>query len=239
MTEVDFQEHIALYALGSLEPKEAAQVELYLKNNPSAQATYLWYLESVTLLAQAVPSQIPNLSVKIALKRRIKSFNQHQTTFLPTWWMGIFGRRLEFAPLFSVGLLLVALGLFFYNVQQQQTIASINLEIRQFERFIASDQTLSFKLQAANSTTVVGKVLVSQQKEVLMSHEMGILPSQKTWQAWYFKAGVAQPISLGTTSNSYLLIQLPEGATTLALSEEPLGGSIQPTIVRAVAQISL
>ncbi|MEY4532172.1 MAG: hypothetical protein RLZZ156_2895, partial [Deinococcota bacterium] len=188
MTEVDFQEHIALYALGSLEPKEAAQVELYLKNNPAAQATYLWYLESVTLLAQAVPSQIPNPSVKIALKRRIKSFNQHQTGFLPTRWMGIFGRRLDLAPLFSVGLLLVALGLFFYNVQQQQTIASINLEMRQFERFIASDQTLSFKLQAANSTTVVGKVLVSQQKEVLVSHAMGILPSQKTWQAWYFKA---------------------------------------------------
>ncbi len=239
MTEVEFQERIALYALGSLEPNEAARVELYLKNNPTAHATYLWYLESVAVLAQAVPSQTPNPSIKAALKKRIRALNQQKLSFLPMHWFGGFGRKLEFARLLLLGLLVAVIGLLFGTDQQQQTIASLHLEMRNIEQLLGSQQTLSFLLQAPGSSAVVGKVFVSQEKKLLLSHSMGILPKQKTWQAWYFKAGVAKPISLGTTSKAHLMIRLPDGATAVAVSEEPVGGSVQPTVVRGIAQLSL
>lgn len=235
MTEREFQESIALYALGSLEPTEAARVELYLKNNPEAHTAYLWYLESVAILAKSAPQEAAPKGIKAALKRQIQKSSKKKLYFLPS---GFLGRRLELAPPFAFGLAVVAIGLLFSNQQQRQNLQSLQLEMRHVERLLATKQTQTFLLQTPNKTRAVGRVFISPEKEVLVSHTMGILPRHKTWQAWYFRTGQATPISLGTTSEAHLLIRLPDGANAVAVSEEPIGGSSQPTLVRAVAQVS-
>jgi anti-sigma-K factor RskA len=65
------------------------------------------------------------------------------------------------------------------------------------------------------------------------------LPSGKTWQAWYILKGETAPHSLGITNASHLMTQLPANVQVVAVSEEPAGGSLVPTTVRAVATLSL
>lgn len=66
------------------------------------------------------------------------------------------------------------------------------------------------------------------------------LDADHTYQLW--STDGAEPVSLGvlgTGSDREVEVTLPEGTTRVAISEEPAGGSIQPTTVVGQGELSL
>jgi anti-sigma-K factor RskA len=66
------------------------------------------------------------------------------------------------------------------------------------------------------------------------------LDPEETYQLWSLDSG--EPVSLGvlgTGSDRTVEVSLPEGTTTVAISEEPAGGSTQPTTVVGQGELSL
>jgi anti-sigma-K factor RskA len=228
MTDPDFQELVALCALGALEPAQMARVEAHLKNNPQAQAILFNHLESVALLAQAVPIHAPPPNLKSKLARRIRS--HQKLSFLAPVWFGKSFWTSSVATVFVFGLMLSVVGL-----QHTQTLQA-NRQMRRLEALLAASQTKVFLMQSLSNQAVVGRVFLAADRQLFISHTMG-LEKAKTWQAWYIKKGQSTPISLGTTADSHLLIRLSDDAAVVAVSEEPLGGSKLPTLIRGVAKL--
>lgn len=66
------------------------------------------------------------------------------------------------------------------------------------------------------------------------------LPPDQSYQLWSLDSG--EPVSLGvlgTASERTVEVSLPEGTTAVAISEEPAGGSPQPTTVVGQGELSL
>ena len=133
----------------------------------------------------------------------------------------------------------VIAGLVILNVQTGKRIGALEASEQNLERLLASSTTRTAVLNTPDGKTTIGKVFVGNDGQVLISHSMMKPPSGKTWQAWYILKGETVPRSLGITDASHLLTQLPANVQVVAVSEEPVGGSLVPTTVRAVATFNL
>jgi hypothetical protein len=66
------------------------------------------------------------------------------------------------------------------------------------------------------------------------------LGSDQSYQLWSLDSGQPESLGvLGTGSDRTVEVSLPEGTTSVAMSEEPAGGSTQPTTVVGQGELSL
>jgi Anti-sigma-K factor rskA len=269
MTDFELHELIPLHALAALEPDQAVALEAYLIVNPEAQASYLWYLEAVTVLARALvrvepptdlksrmldrvrrsrvtslqgfsdrsvsdrsvsDQRVPNLSVEIGqhpIRPQTSRIHRHRSR-LPI-------------PLAVISAISAIAGLMALQFHASNTINTLEASQRQLEQMLASNETTLAILNTPDNHTQVGRVFTTRDGRLLITHSMGKLHDPKTWQAWYIRKGETIPRSLGTTNESYLLIQLPPDASAkikaIAVSEERAGGSPIPTTIRALATL--
>ena len=282
MNNAELHELIPLHALNALEPHQVVYIEAYLKAYPEAQASYVWYLEAVTVLARAIPLEEPPQDLKARMLDRVRLVNAAQngaardntardgtvrtlTTVASesvadtveassTSSISIIPasqsrakranrsslRRSRFLPvIFGAMAMAVIAGLVILNVQTGRWIAALEASEQNLERLLASSTTRTSVLNTPDGKTPIGKVFMGNDGQVLISHSMMKPPSGKTWQAWYILKGETVPRSLGITDASHLLTQLPANVQVVAVSEEPVGGSLVPTTVRAVATFNL
>jgi hypothetical protein len=75
MNNTELHELIPLHALNALEPHHVPLLEAYLKAHPEAQASYVWYLEAVTVLARAIPLEEPPEDLKARTLDRVRLVN--------------------------------------------------------------------------------------------------------------------------------------------------------------------
>jgi anti-sigma-K factor RskA len=272
MNNAELHELIPLHALGALEPYQVPYIEAYLKAYPEAQASYVWYLEAVTVLARAIPLEEPPQDLKARMLDRVRLVNaardgttQTFTTVAPESVADVVEpsstspvpiipssqsrakrvsrsglHRSRFLPV-ALGTMAMAViaGLVILNVQTSKRIGELEASEQNLERLLTSSQTKSAVLNTPDGKTAIGKVFVGNGGQLLISHSMLTLPSGKTWQAWYILKGETAPHSLGITNASHLMTQLPANVQVVAVSEEPAGGSLTPTTVRAVATLNL
>jgi Anti-sigma-K factor rskA len=66
---------IPMHALGALEPDEVPLLEAYLALNPEARASYVWYLEAVSVLARSIPLEEPPQDLKARMLDRVRRVN--------------------------------------------------------------------------------------------------------------------------------------------------------------------
>jgi anti-sigma-K factor RskA len=233
MTDAEFEEQIVLYALGVLEPAQTALVEADLHNNPHAQVMVVRWLESVAVLAQSAPIQVPHPSLKSKLAERVKLRKRKKPDFfLPVLvWLAR-----GFSPVAVTTVCALCAVLLVVNQQHTQALQTNRQQMQRLESLLASSQTKAFLMQAPITQNVVGRVYLAN-GQVLISHSMGVFTGLKTWQVWYIQKGQARPRSLGTTTTAHLMVGLPRDAVVVAISEEPLGGSRQPTLIRGVAKL--
>jgi hypothetical protein len=259
-SNAEFDDLIPLHALGALEPDQVRLLEAYLLVNPEARASYVWYLEAVSVLARSVPLEEPPQNLKARMLDRVRQVNvtragANQAPPLRTRdlaaesWLPIIAdhtqprvvqntfRKRRFLPIAFAAMAAIVAGLFVQNLRLNNSLRALEASRHRLEFLLNSSKTRTLVLKSADGKTVVGVVLSAPDGSVLISHTMGDLSGTKTWQAWYILEGETVPRSLGVTNVSHLMIHVPVNTQAIALSEEPAGGSQSPTTVRAIATL--
>jgi anti-sigma-K factor RskA len=84
------------------------------------------------------------------------------------------------------------------------------------------------------------RLVVDGDTGYLLVDDLPVLPEGETYQLW--KLGGPAPVSMGTVGDgeaSVAAVGVPAGTSQLAISVEPAGGSVAPTINQIVAQGSV
>jgi Anti-sigma-K factor rskA len=257
MNNAELHDLIPLHALGALEPEEVPLLEAYLALNPEAQASYVWYLEAVTVLARALPLEEPAQDLKARMLNRVRQGGGRHNTRVPDLSpfpsapavpimpnqtrpraSRIPRRKMRFVPVALAGMMLAVMaGLLVQNLQLSNNVRLLEGSQETLESLLTSSQTRMAVLNSPDGKRVLGRVFVHADGQVLIGHTMGRLSGPRTWQAWYILKGETAPRSLGITNEPRLMVHLPSNAQVIAVSEEPTGGSQTPTMIRAIARL--
>jgi hypothetical protein len=149
------------------------------------------------------------------------------------------GRPRSWLPvtLGAAGILMAGVaGLLLQNAQLNNRLQALEASQKTLETLLNSSQTRLVVLNSADTKTAVGRALIGPEGLVQISHTMD-KATDKTWQAWYILKGENTPRPLETSNQPHLLIRVPANTQAVAISEEPIGGSLVPTTVRAIAAL--
>jgi anti-sigma-K factor RskA len=269
MTDTEARELLPLYALNALEPGEAVQVEAFIARNPDARAELQGFLETTAVLARSVPQLEPagELRSKVLEKIRvtaqvappantpISSLPIPMPTPTPSAakWLIPFLSTLAIAA----SLIAVVLGtrvsslnteLEAARTQNASQISSLQSELNAIRTqnassvaVVAAPGAKMYALFDPSSKKAVGQVVLTKDGRVFFAHELGTIPTGKTWQAWAITKD-SKAVSLGVFAGSSItqttpINIAPINVAAFGVSEEPAGGSSQPTQVRGLAAL--
>ena len=111
---------------------------------------------------------------------------------------------------------------------------------------VAAPGAKMYALFDPGSKKPIGQVVLTKDGRVFFAHELGQIPTGKTWQAWAITKD-SKAVSLGVFAGSSItqatpiniapINVAPINVAAFGLSEEPAGGSSQPTQVRGLASL--
>jgi anti-sigma-K factor RskA len=262
MTESELRELLPLYALNALEPAEAEQVEAFIARNLDARAELQGFLETTALLARSVPQLEPGVAVRSKVLEKIRVTAQvappastpisSQPIPMPVstpsrWLIPFLGTLAIAASLIAVvlGTRVSSLNTELETAQTQNAsqILSLQNELTMI-RFqnassvavVAAPGAKMYALFDPGSKKAIGQVVLTTDGRVFFAHELGQIPSGKTWQAWAITKD-SKAVSLGVFAGSSITQSTPINVAAFGVSEEPAGGSNQPTQVRGLAAL--
>jgi anti-sigma-K factor RskA len=214
-------DNIAMYALGSLSPEEAAEVAAHIETCKECRAEYQFMRPAVTAVAHSAEAcadastgaAAASPLIKARVMQRVRAEARQQR--VPRVWPAYLFAAACLAIALITGLAQIALNA--RLVSQGQTIA--DLTAPDARRFAFSG----------------GEVLTRGDHLYLAMRDLPAPPPGHVYQAWTLAKG-AKAVAPSTTflpgSGGATVVRLPETATTLAavaVSVEPMGGSKQPT----------
>jgi anti-sigma-K factor RskA len=214
-------DNIAMYALGSLSPGEAAEVAAHIETCKECRAEYQFMRPAVTAVAYSAEAcadastgaAAPSPLIKARVMQRVRAEAGQQR--VPHVWPAYLFAAACLAIALITGLAQIALNA--RLISQAQTIA--DLTAPDARRFAFSG----------------GEVLTRGDHLYLAMRDLPAPPPGHVYQAWTLAKG-AKTVAPSTTflpgSGGATVVRLPETATTLAavaVSVEPTGGSKQPT----------
>jgi anti-sigma-K factor RskA len=248
----EFDELLALYALGALAPAEQALVAARLAGDAQAREQLAAYQRSSANIALALPPKPARAGLRDEFFAKIRT-DAHQSrsansttdkiSLLPTkpksnnYWRW-HARVAWFSFAVAAGILAVLVPqatrlrdernalLSQVNSLQSRLGSSQNLQQQVVQASLAPRLTLKAPAGASEGWAA------QLNGQVVMVHRLGTPPTGRIWQAWAIVGGKALPLPV--FDGTFTVIPLPAGATAVAISEEPLGGSTQPSKVRAV-----
>ena len=234
----DHKDQITLYALNALEPDEMREVEQLLEHDSEARSILRAELETTAKLAQGVPQFAPPADLEFKVMARFRTEREQVSstatvTTLPRLETNTPRARPRAVPRWAV----IASG--FALAASLAVVALVARNTGPNLDPVAIEQTVGARTLALQTTDgkAAGRVVVTPDGRVLVGHTLGNAPTGKTWQAWYIPKNAKNPVSLGVFSGSSVAVVIPKDAVAVAMSEEPDGGSAQPTLVRALAKI--
>jgi anti-sigma-K factor RskA len=214
-------DNIAMYALGSLSPEEAAEVAAHIETCKECRAEYQFMRPAVTAVAHSAEAcadastgaAAASPLIKARVMQRVRAEARQQR--VPRVWPAYLFAAACLAIALITGLAQIALNA--RLISQGQTIA--DLTAPDARRFAFSG----------------GEVLTRGDHLYLAMRDLPAPPPGHVYQAWTLAKG-AKAVAPSTTflpgSGGATVVRLPETATTLAavaVSVEPTGGSKQPT----------
>jgi anti-sigma-K factor RskA len=106
---------------------------------------------------------------------------------------------------------------------------------------VAAPGAKMYALFDPTSKKAIGQVVLTKDGRVFFAHELGSTPNGKTWQAWAITKD-SKAVSLGVFAGSSItqttpINIAPINVAAFGVSEEPAGGSSQPTQVRGLAAL--
>lgn len=242
MLDADTQDLIALYALDSLEAAARERIEKLLEHDPDAQQELRQNLLVTEMLADRVPSKVAPDNLEFKVLSKIRGLQPQPKTQSPQPQLRPATRVV--IPWFaraSLGFALTAgLAAVWFGIQNQQLgkdLKALQDQKTTLSSIVADSRARVVALLAPDGKTVVGQAIITHDGRVLMAHNMGKLPPGKTWQAWFLPKKSKTPTSIGVFRGPSVAATIPNEVTAVGISEEPDGGSPEPTTPRAVARM--
>jgi anti-sigma-K factor RskA len=256
MTDTETRELLPLYALNALEPGEAAQVEAFIARSPDARAELQGFLETTALLARSVPQIEPTgeLRSKVLEKIRVTaqvappvsapisstpiSSTPISSTPAPIQMPAPSASRwlIPFLSTLTIAASLVAVVLGTQISSLNSELEAIRTQNASSVAVVAAPGAKMYALFDPGSKKAIGQVVLTKDGRVFFAHELGQIPNGKTWQAWAITKD-SKAVSLGVFAGSSITNAVNVDVAAFGISEEPVGGSSQPTQVRGLAAL--
>ncbi len=236
----------AAYALGALDADEATRFEALLARDPELAKEVADYREVAALLALAEPTATApteglRTRVLAGTPTRVSPFPQRPkpaTSWMP-WalaaslllaaWMGA-GRARLGIKLGELGRLLDQRD---SALAQRDTLLAAR--DRTLESLLAPGVEL-YQLSATGDPVPGVQLFWDRKRNTAIVHSFGVkpLPAGRAYQLWFIKDGKPVPsVTFQPSADGRAQVEaiaVPEGAVTAAaVTEEPAGGSAQPT----------
>lgn len=221
-------DNVALYALGVLSPREAADVAAHLQTCEECRAEYRLLRPAVTAVAYSAEpdsTQGPSFTLKTRLMKHVRSAKPERSSrpersSMPQWPAYV-----------AAACIAVAVGAGLFNASLRERLGRDEARIAQQAAAIADLAAPDAKRYRFGQ----GSVLVRGRNLYLAMHALPQPPKGKVYQAWTLPKGskrMAPSITFKPGPAGETLIRLPESAkavSAVAVSVEPAGGSKQPT----------
>ena len=235
MTDHQWQELVAPYALAVLGREERAGFEAHLAECATCRAEVQAFREVGGLLAHAAPAAVPPRALR---ERVLRAARQVQP---------IGARRGPVIPWLAAAaalLLALAAGYGYWSARLAQTglrtaLDSARARLDSTSQLVAAilDSTVGTADLAAAGKPPSMRLFWNRARNVVVvaAFELPPAPAGRTYQLWAIKKGQA-PVSLGTfntppSGRAVVTLRMPAGfkPNLSAVTEEPSGGSPQPT----------
>jgi len=233
MTDHGWSELAVPYALGAVGPEERAGFEAHLAECAACRSDVQSYREVVGLLALAAPAAAPAPALRdrvLAEARRVRSIGRP-----PAWpWL---------AAAASLVLALAA-GYGYWSARAdgialRSVLDSTRARLDSANQLVTAilDSTVGTADLAATGKPPSMRLFWNRARNVVVvaAFDLPPAPAGRTYQLWAIKKGQA-PVSLGTFNTApggraVVTLRMPGGfkPDLSAVTEEPAGGSPQPT----------
>ncbi len=230
---VTFQENLAGYALGALDPEETAALERHLESCVSCRAELADYERVSSGLLAALPARPPRPAARRQLQKRLAGkLSPARPRF--GWSLGQWAVAGLLAVLVAVNVLTISQ---VYSLQREQAelIADRTSEQTALAMLAyPTTQTLTFQENGISGSLLVDK---TRNLVAVFAWHMATPPNGKTYQMWLMDAqGNRTSGGLLAPEARYpfvmAVIRSPQplsNFTGLGITVEPSGGSPQPT----------
>jgi|HubBroStandDraft_6_1064221.scaffolds.fasta_scaffold433959_2 anti-sigma-K factor RskA len=223
MSHDEMLDNVALYALGVLSPREAADVAAHLQTCQECRAEYGLLRPAVTAIGYSAQSDAgtegPGVLLKARLMKQVRFAEKAQ-------------RRVSHWPAYVAAAgIAIAVGAGLFSASLRERLGRDESSIAQQSALIADFTAPDAKRYAFGH----GSVLVHGRNLYLAMHGLAAPPTGKVYQAWTLPKGskkMAPSVTFKPGASGVTLVRLPEAAnaiTAVAVSVEPAGGSKQPT----------
>lgn len=227
MTDHQWSELAAPYALGALDPEERARFEAHMAGCAVCRGEVQSLREVAALLANAAPAATP----PPALRERILR-DAHRVR-------PIGARRASLPWLAAAACLVLALGIGYAYLLERDALEEARVSVAARDSLIAtifSPDVVTAALAATGKPPSARLFWNQSRRRVVMAvFQLPPAHAGRTYQLWAIAQG-KQPVSLGvfnTAADGRLTVAMdvPLGLTfeVTAVTEEPAGGSPQPT----------
>ena len=213
-------EDLMALALGEVDNAARAELEAHIDACGHCRREYVGLIETLGTMAYAVPSQAPPPRLRADILEA--AAGEPRTVTAPpaiaarprrAAWGGWAGWS-AWAPRVAVGAGALAV------------VAVAALVVTS-----GSPATHAIPLHG-----VAGSVIVTNQTAALESTEFAPLPSGRTYEMWVIHDGAARPAGLFTSAAGIVPVTVPVAhGDTVAVTQEPAGGSSQPTTTPVAA----
>lgn len=244
-----FQDTLAEYVLGTLEPSERREIEAYLVHSEDARAELRQLRESLVTLTESLPSVAPRAEVWTNIQARLPTGHLPTdsgstldvpppvTVFQPRGWIGYVGRSgWQVAACFC----LIALGSLFWGARSYHTYRQIAAETLLVAAFLAEPHVQKVSLQSPDNQGLGGVLLEPEGRALFVLDQA---PARgRAYQAWGHTSDDWEPgrgeqlVSLKVSQDKVFTVS-SQGFAALYLSLEPSQGSPQPT--QPLSRVSL
>ncbi len=229
----DFQENLAAYALGALDPAEAAALEAHLQTCETCRAELADYGRISSGLLAALPARAPRSSVRRNLQKRLAGEKPRVRPQF-NWGFGQLAFTAALAALVGLNLLTVS------------QVYSLRREQAEFIEKRTSEQTAIAMLAYPTTQTITfdengisGSLLVDKHRNLLavFAWNLSVPPSGEIYQMWLIDPkGDRTSGGFLTPEPGYPFVmavirsaQPLSAFNGIGITLEPLGGSPKPT----------
>jgi anti-sigma-K factor RskA len=243
MNHADFEQLAAGFVLGSLEPDDEVAFNRHLPGCVVCQNTVRELESVIGELAYSVPQVEPPRSLRTALRREVglTSRSRGLLAFRPS-----LGRPLT-VRLAAVAAVLVVFALMFWNMSLRNQVSFEQrqlAELRALASTVNDPQARTVKLTAPGGGAARGTVVASSLRDqaVLVVDDLPGPGPGRVYQVWALPGGDVTKAIPGRTwisSGQVATIRVSgmpiEPGTQFAVTSEPRGGSVRPTLPPVLA----
>jgi anti-sigma-K factor RskA len=223
---------ITAYALGALEPDQAALAEEHIAASDDCRRAYEDALETAALLALAVADSEPPAD----LRDRIVAAARSERGFAPAAPRAAVRRRLSLAGLLTPSRTFAVLGvaaaivLALVAVSQRDSADSARDREAALVSILGAPDARVVPMLPSGGGAAQGRVVVGQGRAAVVS-AMERPPDGRTYQAWGLPTGGGDPVPLPTFSRpgDVLIVDDVGKYGQLLVTVEPSGGSKTPS----------